>query len=717
MSDSRLSQAAEPSMIAPNQPPTGEIRAARSTKGRTWLLALLLLAATVIAYEPAWDAGFIWDDDDYVIKNKLLTAPDGLKRIWFSLDSPSQYFPLTYTTFRIERGLWGLNPTGYHWVNILLHAANALLLWRLLRRLNIPGAWLAAAIFALHPVQVESVAWVTERKNVLSLFFSLLTMRAWLAFVDARGGRSWFYYGLSLFCFALALSGKTTACTLPAAMLLVLWLRDGAMPWRRLAQVAPYLAMGAGIGLVTMWWERFHQGTQGELFSIGLIDRILIASRGIWFYLGKLIWPANLTFSYPRWVIHPSDPLSYVWLAALGLLAGAIWRARRLTGRGPEVAALFFVVTLLPTSGLIMLWTFVWSFVADHYQYVACIGPLTLAAAALTLAAARIKGRLRLLVPVLGGALLLVLGVLTWQQCTTYRDLDTLWRTTIARNPDSWLARYNLGIMLSETGHVPEATAQFQKAVELRPDYVMAHYNLGALLLYSGHLEEAIARLKKALTLDPRHPLVHRKLGDALMREGKVDEAIAHYQTALAVYTNFADARRNLAYAFLQRGRADEAIAQYQRALELEPGNLGALDNLGNAFLQKGRYREAAACFEKVLLAQPHYVLAENNLAWVLATAPDPSVRNGNKAVELALDVDKLSGGQNPIMIATLAAAYAEAGRFPEAVATIRRAMELATAQNNAAQITTFQMELGMYQAGTPLHAGVPASSGQQQKP
>jgi tetratricopeptide (TPR) repeat protein len=245
----------------------------------------------------------------------------------------------------------------------------------------------------------------------------------------------------------------------------------------------------------------------------------------------------------------------------------------------------------------------------------------------------------------------------------------------------------------------------------------MAHYNLGALLLYSGHLEEAIARLKKALTLDPRHPLVHRKLGDALMREGKVDEAIAHYQTALAVYTNFADARRNLAYAFLQRGRADEAIAQYQRALELEPGNLGALDNLGNAFLQKGRYREAAACFEKVLLAQPHYVLAENNLAWVLATAPDPSVRNGNKAVELALDVDKLSGGQNPIMIATLAAAYAEAGRFPEAVATIRRAMELATAQNNAAQITTFQMELGMYQAGTPLHAGVPASSGQQQKP
>jgi tetratricopeptide (TPR) repeat protein len=717
MSDSRLSQAAEPSMIAPNQPPTGEIRAARSTKGRTWLLALLLLAATVIAYEPAWHAGFIWDDDDYIIKNKLLTAPDGLKRIWFSLDSPSQYFPLTYTTFRIERGLWGLNPTGYHWVNILLHATNALLLWRLLRRLNIPGAWLAAALFALHPVQVESVAWITERKNVLSLFFSLLTMRAWLAFVDARGGRAWLHYGLSLGCYALALSSKTTVCTLPAAMLLVLWLKNGVIPWRRVAQVVPFLLLAAGMGLVTIWWERYRQGTQGELFSIGLIDRILIASRAIWFYLGKLVWPANLTFSYPRWTIHPTDPLSYVWLLALGLMAGTIWRVRRVAGRGPEVAALFFGVTLLPTSGLIMLWTFVWSFVADHYQYIACIGPLTLAASALTLAAGRFQGKLRLLGPALGGALLLVLGVLTWQQCTTYRDLDTLWRTTIARNPDSWLARYNLGILLTEKNQVQEATAQFQKTVELRPDHVMAQYNLGALLLYSGHVEEAIARLDIALKLDPRHPLVHRKLGDAMMREGKVDEAIAHYQTALEVYTNFTDAHRNLAYALLQQGRTDEAIAQYQMTLQLEPGNLGDLDNVGNALLQKGHYREAAACFGKVLQAQPHYVLAENNLAWVLATAPDASVRNGSKAVELALDVDKLSGGQNPIMIATLAAAYAEAGRFPEAVATIRRALELATAQNNAAQVSTFQMELGMYQAGTPLHSGVPASSGQQQKP
>jgi tetratricopeptide (TPR) repeat protein len=244
----------------------------------------------------------------------------------------------------------------------------------------------------------------------------------------------------------------------------------------------------------------------------------------------------------------------------------------------------------------------------------------------------------------------------------------------------------------------------------------MAQYNLGALLLYSGHVEEAIARLEKALALDPRHPLVHRKLGDALMREGKIDEAIAHYQTAVEVYTNFTDAHRNLAYALLQQGRTDEAIAQYEMLLKLEPGTPGDLDNLGSGLLQKGRYREAAACFEKVLQAEPHSLLAENNLAWVLATAPDASVRNGNKAVDLALDVDKLSGGQNPIMIATLAAAYAETGRFADAVATIGRALKLATARNDAAQVSAFQMELGMYQAGTPLRAGVPDSPGQEQK-
>ena len=261
----------------------GSIRnfSSRLARNRTWLLGLLLVVATVMAYQPAWNAGFIWDDDDYVTHNPLVTAPDGLKRIWFSLDSPSQYFPLTYTAFRVERALWGLNASGYHWVNILLHSVNALLVWGLLRRLKIGGSWLAAAIFALHPVNVESVAWITELKNVQSLFFSLLAMLMWVEFVERENG--WRWYGLTMLFYGLALLSKTTACTLPAAMLLVLWLKGRAIRWSLMRQLVPFLMMGVAMGLVSMWWERHHQGTHGETFSIGLLERILIPSSAICF--------------------------------------------------------------------------------------------------------------------------------------------------------------------------------------------------------------------------------------------------------------------------------------------------------------------------------------------------------------------------------------------------------------------------------------------------
>ncbi len=261
----------------------------RGGEWQNWLLGLLLIAATVLVYQQAWHAGFIWDDDVYVTENKLLTAPDGLKRIWFSLESPSQYFPLVYTSFRLEHALWGLHPAGYHWVNILLHAANALLVWRLLVVLRVRGAWLAAAIFALHPVHVESVAWITERKNVLMGLFFLLALLAWVKFVEASSRQRWKFYGLALVFYALALFSKTTACTLPAALLLILWLKGTRIDWRRLAQVVPFVVLGIGMGLVTVWWERYHQGTQGELFQIGLPERILVACRALWFYAGKLV--------------------------------------------------------------------------------------------------------------------------------------------------------------------------------------------------------------------------------------------------------------------------------------------------------------------------------------------------------------------------------------------------------------------------------------------
>src|SRR5438270_12888582 len=319
---------------------------------RIYLFVLLLAAVTILAYRPAWNGGFLWDDDAYVTNNELLTAPDGLRRIWFSFDSPSQYFPLVYTTFRIERALWGLNPAGYHVVNILLHIANALLLWGLLARLRVPGAWVAGAIFALHPVQVESVAWITERKNVLMGFFFLLTIRAWVEFVDEQTKHRWFFYVLALVLYALALFSKTTACTLPAALLLVLWLQGQRINQRRLLQLVPFVILALGMGLLTVWWERYHQGTHGPIFAISPPERLLIANRAIWFYLGKLFWPSNLTFIYPRWHIAPSNLLDYAPFLGIVGIAAAIYLTRRQLSRGVETAMLFFGATLSPLLGI-----------------------------------------------------------------------------------------------------------------------------------------------------------------------------------------------------------------------------------------------------------------------------------------------------------------------------------------------------------------------------
>ena len=418
-----------------------------SSRTQAWLFGLLLAAVTIFMYQPAWNGGFIWDDDAYVTNNELLTAPNGLRRIWFSLDSPSQYFPLVYSTFRIEHALWGLNPSGYHWINLLLHVANALLVWRVLVRLKVPGAWLAGAIFALHPVHVESVAWITERKNVLMGFFFLLTLLAWIAFLDERTKRPWRFYGLALILYVLALSAKTTACTLPAALLLILWLQKKPINKRRLSQVVPFLILGIGMGLLAVWWERYHQGTRGVLFALGPIERILIASRAVWFYLSKLIWPSNLTFIYPKWNISPAHPLDYAWLLAGIALCAVIYFARRYVGRGVEVAAAFFVATLSPVLGFIMLYTFRYTFVADHYQYLASIGPIALASAGVA-TLARYFERSRPLILSAAVCLIVTLAVLTWRQAAMYGDIEALWRTTLARNPSCWMAHNNLGIAL-----------------------------------------------------------------------------------------------------------------------------------------------------------------------------------------------------------------------------------------------------------------------------
>jgi protein O-mannosyl-transferase len=668
---------------------------------RSWqigLFALLLVSLTILAYQPAWHGGFLWDDDAYVVNNDLLTARDGLHRIWFSLESPSQYFPLVYTTFRIERALWGLNPTGYHLVNIFLHAANALLVWRLLLRLRVPGAWLAAAIFALHPVQVESVAWITERKNVLMGFFFLLTLLAWIEFIDPESKRRWRFYVLALVLYALALFSKTTACTLPAALLLILWLQKRPIDKQRLTQIVPFLFLGIAMGLLTVWWERYHQGTRGLQFALGPIERLLIASRAVWFYLSKLVWPSNLTFIYPRWTVSAAHLIDYIWLVAAGVLFAAIYFARRYLGRSVEVAALFFVATLSPVIGFIMLYTFRYTFAADHYQYLASIGPIALVSAGVANLVRPNVGRYFLF-----ASAACALAVLTWRQSSMYADIEDLWRTTITRNPGCWMAYNNLGIVLFQKGEIDSAIGHYQKTLEMKPDFADAEYNLGNALVQKGQIDEGLLHAQRAATLKSNDPEVQVGLGNALLHKGLVDQAIAHYEKALTLRPYYFAAHYNLSAALLEKGDLDAAIFHCRSALSIQPEYGDAYTRLAIALAEKGQPAEAIRQYEKALQIAPESISAQTNLAWLLATCPDGSLRDGNRALELVGRANQVSGGTNPFVLRSLAAAYAEVGQFAKAAEIAQQAERLASAKSFHSLVPALEEERKLYQANMPF--------------
>ncbi len=614
--------------------------------------AAFVACAAVIAYIPSLSGAFIWNDSDYVTA-RALRSLRGLGLIWTKVGATQQYYPLLHSFFWIQHRLWSDQPVGYHVVTVLLHAGAAVLFGAVLRRLAAPGAWLAALLFALHPVHVESVAWITEQKNTLSLVFYLGAAYAYLGFDRTRGRGA---YAAAFSLFVLSLLCKTVTVTLPAALLVVLWWKRGGLTWRKdVLPLLPWLAIGAIAGVFSSWVERRYLGAQGGDFTLPFADRLLVAGRAVWFYLGQILWPSDLNFIYVRWRVDAAVWWQWLFPLSAAALLLFLWTLRG-RSRAPFAAALFFVGSLFPVLGFVNLYGALYSWVWDHWQYLPDLGPLALAGAALSWACDRVWGRWAV------SALIVVLGGLTWGHCAMFRDDETLFRSTLERNPGAWMAHTNLGILLAgRPGGLQPAIDEFRTSLRYNPDSPNTHNSLGtALSAVPGHMDEAIEEYGEALRLMPKFPEAHINLGNALLgMPGRLPDAIAHYKAALSIDPNSSGAHASLGYAYLSTpGRLSDAIeeyraalrldpefpeahnalgsalsgspdtlpeamAEYREALRLKPDFAEAHNNLGNALRrQSGKMREAVAEFEAALRLRPDFLQARFNLAVALAGIP-----------------------------------------------------------------------------------------------
>ncbi|MDA8746085.1 tetratricopeptide repeat protein [Rubripirellula amarantea] len=631
--------------------------------------AIALTLLTMFAYLPAMNAGFIWDDDDYVINNDTLRDVNGLWRIWTDPAATPQYYPFVHSTFWLEYQTWGLNARGYHIVNIIIHMLNALLLWRVCRRLDIPLAWLIGLIFALHPVHVESVAWITERKNVLSGLFYLGSASAYLRFLgssprqDGEAGKAasgsnsnWKFYGLSLALFGAALLSKTVTATLPAALVLLIWWKHGTVSRRRILELVPMFVVGIGFGMLTVWLEKYHVGAEGIDWDLSLLERFLIAGRVICFYAAKLLVPLGLVFTYPRWDVDASQTWQYFFPIIVAGTIVSLFVLRNRISRGPVVAFCFFCGTLFPALGFFDVYPMRFSFVADHFQYLASIGMIVLYVQLVSLAFFKLIGsneqsRNRGLIAV-ACLLSLVLGTLTWKQTLIYKDLETLWRDTIARNPTSWMAHNNLGALLNRRGDYAEASEHlmesmrlkpnfadsvsnlgkareglgdfaqaqtlYEQAVQISPTHAKALNNLAAIYGMQGRLDESRQLIDRALQSDPTLAAAFGNLGSLESVQGNLPAAIEHYRRSLELDPSLTDVRLNLAKLFIQKADFSSARQELQTVLDQSPRNVSALLNLGIVYVNQDQLSMAVDAFEKVLDTDSENVPAMRNLAYTL---------------------------------------------------------------------------------------------------
>jgi tetratricopeptide (TPR) repeat protein len=476
------------------------------------------------------------------------------------------------------------------------------------------------------------VAWISEQKNTLSAVFYLGSALVYLGFDrDRRSSKYWLALGL----FILALLSKTVTATLPAALLVIFWWQRGRLGWRRdVLPLLPWLALGLFAGLFTASVEQVLVGAHGKVYALSLLGRCLLAGRVALFYLGKVVWPSNLIFIYPRWGIDPGIWWQWLFpLIALGLVGALCWvaftrskeaRHQRL-GRAPLAGCLFFIGTLFPALGFLDVYPFRYSYVADHFQYLAMLGVIVPVAAGLSLLLARASMPAKPAAGLLVAGLLVLYSALTWSQCRKYRDAETLYRATIAANPDCWMARTNLGVILvAMPGRINDAIAQYQMALRENPEDPEAHNDLGlALSELPGRLDDAIAQYQEALRQEPNYPLAHKNLGTAWLQvPGRLEDPVAELREALRLQPDMAGAHYNLGTAWLQEpGHVKDAISEFHEALRLDPRNASAWHNLGAALFSQEDFPGAAAAFREELLLAPSNPGAQEALDTVLQAA------------------------------------------------------------------------------------------------
>jgi len=674
------------------------VPAAAGWRRNLWL-GFALVGLLLLAYYPALSGAFIWDDDAHLTQNPCIVGPLGFTDIWTS--AYARICPLVQSTFWLEHRLWGLDPMPYHLVNILMHAAAAIVLWRVLRLLRVRGAWLGAALWALHPVQVESVAWITEMKNTQSGLFFLLAV---FCFCKSRqmepetapGGRSRLYYILTLVFAMLALASKSSTVVLPLVLGLCAWWMDRGWRWRRnFLQLSPLLLLSVLTGLITLWTQK-AEGAFDPEFALNFPARLAIAGKVVWFYAGKLIWPHPLIFIYPRWQVDAASFAAYLPTLAIAGLMTVLWWQRDRWARTAFFTAAFFVAALLPVLGLIDTYFWRYSFAGDHFQYLASMGPLALAGAGLGTSWSALGNPPRWLMSVIASLLLPTLGSLSWRQCAPYQNDEVLWSTTLRLNPESWIAHNNLAVeLVRQPGRSAEAIAHYEEALRLRPEHAKAHFNLAQELgKIPDRRDDAIAHYEAAVRIDPSLGLAHKNLAVLLaLTPGRQAEAIAHYEEALRSMPDSAETHYNLAIELWKLpGREAEVIAHYREALRLRPDFAEAHYNLALELArQPAGAADAASHFESALRLRPDWAEAHNGYAILLSGLPGrlpDAIAHYEQALRLRPGAPRMHYG--------LAGAYYRSGRLAEAIGQLEAALELDPSYEDARrQLAALRRQMG----------------------